>query len=311
MRRAHYGLAAALFLFPAASALGQDSESLKQSIGNVYETFEISGLIMSVLLGRYAVSLFVGLMVIDIALWGARQSFRQPELNKLTWGLIQKLMLYSLFGGLIILWDSRDPGTMTGQGLIDSFQELGQRVSGLAGFNIQGTFSTGLDLMLDLTQWSMFLFGVTGLSPLSLLVIVPLLLFLLFIFAIGVMMTLTLFRAVLAVSVGKLFLAFAGFHGTARIADSYLGFLFRTGIQLFIMYFVLGVANVFLEEWNLEVRRLIWRGDFIAFFYQVMTMWVVSGILAFTAIFLPRSLANALIGSGPVFGLAEAVRAEP
>lgn len=102
-------------------------------------------------------------------------------------------------------------------------------------------------------------------------------------------------------SAGLFFLGFAGFRGTAALADNYLMYVVHCGIKVFILYLLVPIGNTVALSWPpLSLTPIL---DLTAPFEMLMGACVFCGLV----MFLPGAFASR-ITSGATLGIAQALR---
>jgi len=123
---------------------------------------------------------------------------------------------------------------------------------------------------------------------------------------IAVQVLLVLVETSVVLSTGILFLAFAGFRGTAPLADNFLLYAVRVGVRIFFLYALLAVGTTLVPSWN----DLIFTGSVYPFnltpFFEVL-----AGSLCFVFIIwrIPAVAADRLTAQAH-FRLGDALRAQ-
>ena len=158
-------------------------------------------------------------------------------------GVVRKFLLLGLFYTLIAFFPAYVPYITYG------FEQAGQRASGELAVSPSAVIDQGIyvtAVLFDNVSTAGFLAHPAG----TLLYPIVALLVLLAYISIAAQLVLALVESYFVVTSGMLFLGFAGFRGTASLADNYLLYSFQVGTKIFLLYMLVAVGGDFTEEWS-------------------------------------------------------------
>lgn len=121
---------------------------------------------------------------------------------------------------------------------------------------------------------------------------------------IAAQLLLVLVESYVVLGAGALFLAFAGYRGTAGYAEGFVNLIVHVGVKIFLVYLVVGVGVELTRSWAplLTPDQTFGVGSPI---WQVFGGVIVFGFLTYR---IPNTIASR-ITSHSSFGLAQAMRA--
>lgn len=214
--------------------------------------------------------------------------------NHLFGWLGRKFLVVALIGLLI---SETGSGTYGMHVVEEGFRGWVAEITGEPEIDAGGVYGVGADI-----QWVMLIACVTQLwflNPLTLLMwgIVYVLVQIGFIFVATVYFIVRM-EVLLATHVGLVLLAFAGFSGTASIADRYLSYLFSASVRLFVMEILIRLSvPLFADVVNSGEKSLM-------FWYTVVGL---VGVLVGLVRYLPAKMASSIAGFAD-FGIQRAMK---
>ena len=138
--------------------------------------------------------------------------------------------------------------------IIDSFEVMGQRASGLGPLSPGDVLVRGLNLMNEITSFSSarayFLDPAATLS-----VILATLLIVLSFAMISALYLVALIEAFVGLTAGMIFLGFGGARWTRPYVERYIAYAIATGVKIMVMYFLIGGGLLFTATWQQVLRN--------------------------------------------------------
>jgi P-type conjugative transfer protein TrbL len=242
---------------------------------------------------------FALLATLELAVSGLFWALGRESLDAVAAALLRKFIVLAALFSLLTLFQFWIPA------ITDSFQAAGQTVSATSVVNP----SAVLDLGGTIASKMLISFGALGflVNPVGVLLGSFTAFFVVISFGlIAAQLCLTLVETYLVLSGGALFLGFAGFRGTAPLAEGYLVYAFQVGAKIYLLYLLLGVGMGIAQQWAMLDFS---PGFDIAPPSLITHFQVMCGAMIFCLLtwYIPRTLASRLV-QGVSFRLAEAIR---
>lgn len=183
--------------------------------------------------------------------------------------------------------------------VLEGFEALGQRVTGLDGLSPSAVFGQGLSLGLTFFdtwgEFAMLIVPVTGTFRVAAFLIV--------VFAFTLIaweLARVLVEASLLLGGLVVFLAAAGHRATFGIAEGYLRYAFQVGTRAYVLYLLLGVGRNLGADWDQMIREQSFFGSLDPrLHFTVLAATIVFALLVRT---LPNTIAQAVAGSFSLAG---------
>lgn len=185
--------------------------------------------------------------------------------------------------------------------IVASFQSAGGAATGLAALHPSSFLASGTASSLAIVDG----LHTTGFltDPLGLLIALSGVIFSMGAFAVmAATLTITLVETMLAVGATVFLFPFAATRWTHAIADGALGFVFRTGVKLFVLYLLAGTVTGLTTVWAERLRTSDFIGpiDYLTWCGCLLTL----ALLLWTA---PARIAGSVVPPSIRFGLTPAV----
>jgi len=169
--------------------------------------------------------------------------------------------------------------------IINSFRTIGSDASGLDRLSPDAVIDTGLRLASAIVKT----LSITGLVDFAVAVVVSAIITIAILasFAfIAARMVLILAEIFFAVNLGPILLAFSGLSATRYIASQYIGYVISSGVQLLVMYLLIGAgldlatnwANLIIEHGSSDVNAFMLIG-LVSALYAVL-VWNLPKVIA-------------------------------
>jgi type IV secretion system protein TrbL len=243
---------------------------------------------------------FAGLAVIELAVSALLWGLRRTAIEEICANFLLKFLVLSFCYTLITFFPFWVPAITHG------FETAGQIASGSTTVNPTQILEDGEQLSLDILLAAND-FG--QLTHPTASIVCELLAFLVWLsFAmISVQLLLVLVESYVVLATGVLFLGFAGFRGTAPLADNYLVYAVRVGVKIFFLYALVAVGTSLVPHWQTLALGSSSAGGYPANLKPAYE--VLAGALTF--VFLVWRIPGAAAGNltaNAHFRLAEAIR---
>jgi type IV secretion system protein TrbL len=291
-------LGVALFLALPAAARAQftPDAGILDGVVRAYQDTSASwlGLIQPLAQRTFAI-----LAALELAVSGIFWAVGRDGLDAVAVALLRKFILLAILFSLLSLLPLWLPSLTAG------FEAAGQAASGTTAVNPSQILALGSTIASRM----LLSLGVFGLlvNPVGVLVGTFTAYFVILAFClIAAQLCLTLVETYLVISGGALFLGFAGFRGTAPLAEGYLAYAFQVGAKIYLLYLLLGVGTGLAQQWamldfspggNPGAPSLLNH-------FQVLCGAIVFCLLVW---YIPRTIASRLV-QGLSFHLAAALR---
>ncbi len=186
---------------------------------------------------------FAGLAIIELAVSALLWGLRRTAIEEICANFLLKFLVLSFFYTLITFFPLWVPAITHG------FETAGQIASGTTTVNPTQILEYGeqlsLDLLLAANDFGFFVHPAATL----LFLMVGFLVWLSYAM-IAVQLLLVLVESYVVLASGVLFLGFAGFRGTAPLADNYLLYAVRVGVKIFFLYALVSVGTALVPHWQ-------------------------------------------------------------
>jgi type IV secretion system protein TrbL len=195
----------------------------------------------------YANNLFGALAVIEFAWSAAVMVLEKADLQSFTAALIRKIMWIGGFYMLLI------NGPVWIPFIIDSFTQIGQNSSGMAGISPSNVFGQGLNVAGALSNG----FSVAGFltQPAVILSLVFAAIIVVISYAmITIQFMVAMVESYIVVAAGFIFLGFGGSRWTAPYAERYIGLAVSNGVKILVIYLLIAVGTNLGNAWVVEAQ---------------------------------------------------------
>jgi type IV secretion system protein TrbL len=195
----------------------------------------------------YANNLFGALAVIEFAWSAAVMVLEKADLQSFTAALIRKIMWIGGFYMLLI------NGPVWIPFIIDSFTQIGQNSSGIAGISPSNVFGQGLNVAGALSNG----FSVAGFltQPAVILSLVFAAIIVVISYAmITIQFMVAMVESYIVVAAGFIFLGFGGSRWTAPYAERYIGLAVSNGVKILVIYLLIAVGTNLGNAWVAEAQ---------------------------------------------------------
>ena len=277
-------LAVALAPLLAAPAYAQNDQILND-ITNAYANVTVAWLDSTLDMATF---LFATLATIDISWTGVRAALFRRSGDDLLAHILVKIFIMLLLFTLVASAGSWIPF------LVGGFTQAGQTVAGFDKLDPSKVFGQGIHVASGLFDNARQAFSWWRMPFWAL--IAPVAVVIAFTLLAGVMV-LTLVEGFIMLGGGVFMLGFAGSRVTINLAQSYLIWVVRVGVKLFVLYLIIAIGSQLPEQWLLTLDEVN-PGD-PEFFWEVMGGSI---ILAMLALRIPFFAAN-LVGTGRIFNM--------
>jgi type IV secretion system protein TrbL len=242
---------------------------------------------------------FAGLAVIELAVSALLWGLRRTSIEEICANFLLKFLVLSFCYTLITFFPLWVPAITHG------FETAGQIASGSTSVNPTQVLEDGEQLSLSILLAANDFGQLT--HPSATVISTALAFFVWLSFAmISVQLLLVLVESYVVLSMGILFLGFAGFRATAPLADNYLLYAVRVGVKIFFLYALVAVGTTLVPHWQTLATGAS-TTDYPANLKPAYE--VLAGALTFVFLVwrIPGSAASNLTGNAH-FRLAEAIR---
>lgn len=270
------------------TAFAADSSGIMDGIMNGYKSAS-SGWLSK--LEPVARGLFWKLAAIEFAWSTIVWVLQQDNLQSFTAMVVKKIIGIGFFYALLLNAPTWMPA------IINSFVKSGQTATGVTALTPSAVFDFGVDTAASLLD------GVGGLGLLTnpvggifggLAAVIILLSFIL----IAAQLLLAIVESYIVIGGGILFLGFGGSRWTSDIATKYISFAVATGVKLFILYLIVGVAMESSKTWNTYLNDPT--------FQNILMVMGGAFLLAYLAFQIPN-LASSMISGATSFSAGAAL----
>jgi type IV secretion system protein TrbL len=190
-----------------------------------------------------AQSTFAGLAVLELAVSALLWGLRRTSLEDICANFLLKFLLLSFCYTLITFFPLWVPAITHG------FETAGQIASGSTSVNPAQILEDGEQLSLQILLAANDYGQLT--HPTASITSEFLAFFVWLSFAmVSVQLLLVLVESYVVLSMGVLFLGFAGFRVTAPLADNYLLYAVRVGVKIFFLYALVAVGTTLVPHWQ-------------------------------------------------------------
>lgn len=281
-------IVAFILLTVVPTAFAADSSGIMDGIMNGYKTASGSWLSN---LEPIARGLFWKLAAIEFAWSTIVWVLQQDNLQSFTAMVVKKIIGIGFFYALLLNAPTWMPA------IINSFVKSGQTATGVSALTPSAVFDFGVDTAASLLD------GVGGLGLLTnpvggifggLAAVIILLSFIL----IAAQLLLAIVESYIVIGGGILFLGFGGSRWTSDIATKYISFAVATGVKLFILYLIVGVAMESSKTWNTYLNDPT--------FQNILMVMGGAFLLAYLAFQIPN-LASSMISGATSFSAGAAL----
>jgi type IV secretion system protein TrbL len=228
----------ALLALAAGSALAQSSvpSQILQQYRDVRITWATN-------VWPYANTLFGLLAVIEFAWSAAVMLLEKADLQSWTAALVRKIMWLGAFYALLLNGRTWIPA------IIDSFEMMGERASGVGGLSPSGVFSQGLNIagsLMDSASTSAFFTN----PGTSIALVVAAALTVLSFIAVTIQFIVAMVESYIIVAAGFVFLGFGGSRWTAPYVERYIALGVSTGVKIMLLYLLIGAGMDLAVGWQ-------------------------------------------------------------
>src|SRR6266403_2982175 len=198
--------------------------------------------------------------------------------------LLRKVLAVGFFYALLL-----NGGTWI-RAVIQGFSQAGSSASGLADLSPSGVFDQGLALANKILNAVEGLGILEGVFP-SLVAALTALVVVVSFAIIAAQLLVALVESFIVIGAGVLFVGFSGARWTKFLTERYLSYVASVGVQLFVLYLIMGVGMGIAARWMLVLER----GGFspIPFFYVMGGSLVV----VFLTWHIPSVAAAMMVGA--------------
>ncbi len=197
----------------------------------------------------YANTLFGILATIEFAWSAAVMLLEKADLQSWTSALVRKIMWIGAFYALLL------NGRVWIPAIIDSFEQIGETVSGFSGISPSAVFAQGINIagsLMDSASTSAF-FTNTGTC---LAIVFAAVLIALAFCGITIQFIVAMVESYIIVAAGFVFLGFGGSRWTAPYVERYIGLGVSTGVKIMILYLLIGVGMNVSAEWITDAQQV-------------------------------------------------------
>lgn len=244
-------------------------------------------------------SLFWKLAAIEFAWSAIVWALQQENMQSFTAVVVKKIMGIGFFYALLFNASTWIPA------IINSFIKTGQMASGTGELTPSRVFDRGIDLANAVLSGVSVIGAIK--NPLVAIVAGWAAIFIVIAFMIvAAQLLIALIESYIVITAGVLFLGFGGSRWTTDLAQKYISYAVATGVKLFMIYLIIGVALNQSSSWN----SLLSTTNFT----NILVVLGGSALLAFLAFQIPSMAASMLSGStsltaGAAAGTAAAIGA--
>ena len=281
-------LAASLFLSAPAGAA--------QSLDGIVGAYQGHASLWLSRLAPLARDLFAYLAALEFAVAGLVWMFEGRTADVILRGIVRKVLLLGLFWTLIAFFPNFVPNITFG------FEKVGQVASDTEAISPSSVIDQGIFVTAQIFD-NVTTAGLLAHPAGTFLFPLVALLILLAHVSIAAQLVLVLVESYLVVTSGILFLGFAGFRGTATLADNYLRYAFRVGVKIFLLYMLVAVGSDFVDSWTQNLLDISFTLASLRPIFEVLGGTLVYAFLVWR---LPGEVASQLTETAP-FGLREAL----
>ena len=216
------------------------------------------------------------LIAIELAVSGAMWGLGRVGADELVYRLAIKCGIFAL-----ILKVIEDTGTASGifnlEHIPNGFRALAVRLTGMSPPYPGDVLAMGFEVSADISRIAFLKMWITP-PLLSTLVSVSVVIVTASFVVIGIRHFIALIHAVLVPAVGIILLGFAGFRGTASLADRYIMWMFNVAIKLFLLDVLIAIVNARLPAVFAELIAG-WEGFFQVFMFPAFALAYVGLVL--------------------------------
>jgi type IV secretion system protein TrbL len=191
----------------------------------------------------YANSLFGILAVIEFAWSAAVMLLEKADLQSWTSALVRKIMWLGAFYALLLNGRTWIPA------IIDSFEIIGERASGVGGLSPSSVFSQGLNIagsLMDSASTSAFFTN----PGTSIALVVAAALTVISFIAVTIQFIVAMIESYIIVAAGFVFLGFGGSRWTAPYVERYIALGVSTGVKIMLLYLLIGTGMDLAVGWQ-------------------------------------------------------------
>jgi type IV secretion system protein TrbL len=245
-----------------------------------------------------AQSTFAILATLELAVSGLFWALGRESLDAVAAALLRKFLVLAVLFSLLTLVPLWLPTVPLG------FEAAGQAASATTAVNPSLVLALGNTIAARM----LLSFGAYGIlvNPVGVMVASLTAFFVAVAFClVAAQLCLTLIETYLVLSGGALFLGFAGFRGTAPLAEGYLAYAFQVGARIYLLYLLVGVGTGLAQQWAmLDFSPGLGAQPSLVNHFQVLCGSIIFCLLVWI---LPRTIASRLV-QGLSFHLAGALR---
>jgi type IV secretion system protein TrbL len=191
----------------------------------------------------YANSLFGILAVIEFAWSAAVMLLEKSDLQSWTAALVRKIMWLGAFYALLLNGRTWIPA------IIDSFEIIGEKASGVGGLSPSGVFSEGLNIAGSLMGSASTSAFFTNPGTSIALVVAAALTVIAFV-AVTIQFIVAMVESYIIVAAGFVFLGFGGSRWTAPYVERYIALGVSTGVKIMLLYLLIGTGMDLAGGWQ-------------------------------------------------------------
>jgi P-type conjugative transfer protein TrbL len=243
----------------------------------------------------YALHLLYLLMTVEMVTIGITYMMGSDDIPELGWRILR--LVFS--GGFAYWWLINN--WWIAMTVLGSFNQLGQNITGLPELTPSGFIANGTSIAHVLWNAPSAAHYLPDI-PLALGKLLVAVLILVILVTIAAIVIFTLAVAYLIIGPGSILVALLPNRFTAPISEGYFNWLIRTGVMLLFFFVVLGAAQSFANQWNVQLTTVCAPGadGACTAAIPVETLLDLLGdtiVLAFICIGVPFTAAH-IVGGG-------------
>lgn len=227
-------------------------------------------------------SLFWKLAAIEFAWSAIVWALQQDQIQSFAAAVVKKIIGIGFFYALLLNAPDWIPA------IVNSFIKAGQITSGIGELTPSRVFDRGIDVA------NAVLNGVASIGSLKALAVAivagwaSIFILIAFIIVAGQLL-IALVESYIVITAGILFLGFGGSRWTTDLAQKYISYAVATGVKLFVIYLIIGVAMEQSAKWEALLAD--------ANFTNIFVVFGASALLAFLSFQIPNMAAGMLSGA--------------
>lgn len=262
---------------------------------NIYSAYVAVGQHYAILTQPYALHFLYLLATVELATIGLTYMMGSDDMPELAWRIVRWIFTT----GFAFWWIENN--WWLAMTVLGSFNQLGSNITGIKDLTPSGFIAVGTSI--GHTLWNApSAAGYVPDIPMAIGKVALAITILVIMIVIGAVVLFTMAAAYIIIGPGSILVPLMVNRFTASISEGYFTWLVRTGVMLLFFFVVLGVAQTFATQWNLQLTAQCVPGPDGACTASipVETLLVLLGdtiVLAFICIGIPFT-AGHIVGNG-------------